>query len=135
MSEQCIFCKIVEGKIPSFKIYEDSDAIVFLDINPMHKGHVLIVPKTHHEYIFEVSEPLYSKLFLLAKKLSSKLRLYTKSKKIGLAIEGLSVNHVHIHLVPINSVNDLDPCLSKQADFKELELISSDLRKLLEVEK
>lgn len=128
----CIFCNIVSGKIPSFKIYEDSDAIVFLDINPMHKGHVLVIPKTHHEYIFDVPEPLYSRLFQLAKKLSTTLKSYTNSKKIGLAIEGLSVNHVHLHLVPINNINDLDPCLSKPADFKDLELIASDLKKLLE---
>jgi histidine triad (HIT) family protein len=128
--DDCIFCKIIKGEIPSYKIYEDEKTYAFLDINPMHPGHTLLLPKEHQEYIFDVDDPLYSELFKTAKKLSVKLKEVTQAKKIGLAIEGISVDHVHLHLVPVNNVNDLDPCLAKKADPKVLEDLAKKLRSM-----
>jgi histidine triad (HIT) family protein len=126
----CIFCKIIKGEIPSYKIYEDEDFFAFLDINPMHPGHTLLLPKEHQGYVFDIDDLLYSKLFKTAKKLSVKLKKVTQAKKIGLAIEGISVDHVHLHLVPVNNGNDLDPCLAKKADQKELEDLAKKLRSM-----
>jgi histidine triad (HIT) family protein len=119
--DDCVFCKIIKGKIPSFKVYEDEKFFAFLDINPIHPGHSLIMPKKHIDYLFDYDDPGYSEIFKAAKKLSAKIRKVTNAKKIGLSIEGISVSHLHIHLVPVNNINDLDPCLAKNADMKELE--------------
>jgi len=124
----CVFCKIIKGEISSYKVYEDEDVFAFLDINPIRSGHVLLVPKRHSEYIFELEDPLYSDMFRIARTLSRKIKDVTKAKRVGLAIEGISVNHIHLHLVPVNEVNDLDPCLAKKADPKDLERMQSLLK-------
>ena len=124
----CIFCKIVKGEIPSYKLWEDKNFYAFLDINPMQSGHTLLIPKVHHDYVFDVDDPLYSELFRTAKNLSVKLKKATHAKKIALAIEGISTPHVHLHLVPVNNINDLDPCLSKKADPKELERLAKVIK-------
>jgi histidine triad (HIT) family protein len=117
---ECIFCKIVSGVIPSAKVYEDSEFFAFMDINPVQAGHVLLIPKEHIDYVFDMPEELYSKMFLKAKELSVKLQKITHAAKIGLSIEGIAVRHAHIHLVPVNNVNDLDPCNAKKENFSNI---------------
>jgi len=128
---ECVFCKIIKGEIPSVKIWEDAETYAFLDINPMHPGHLLIIPKKHVDYIFETEEPLFAKLFSNAKRLSKALKSTTGALKIGLAIEGISVRHVHLHLVPVNQINDLDPCKSKKGNIEELKEIAEKIKKEL----
>ncbi len=127
--KNCIFCQIVAGKSPNYKLYEDKDFLAFLDINPMNFGHFLIISKKHYNYIFDLPEPLYSKIFKLTKKLSKPLKLATKAKRIGIAIEGLAVPHLHIHMVPLNNLSDLDPNRAKRALDKELKRTHKMLKK------
>lgn len=87
----------------------------------------MIIPKKHSEYIFDLEEPDYNELMQLAKKLSKNLKKATKAKKIGLAVEGFGEEHLHIHLVPINVVGDLDPCKHKRASEIELKNIHRQL--------
>ncbi len=128
----CVFCKIIKGEIPSIKIWEDAETYAFMDINPMQPGHVLIIPKKHVDYIFETEEPLFSKLFINAKKISKALKSATGALKIGLAIEGISVRHVHLHLVPVNQINDLDPCKDKKGNLEELNKMAEKIKKELQ---
>ena len=103
-----IFSKIVSGEILSHKIYEDSNHLAFLDIFPMSKGHVLVVPKKEIDYIFDMSNSEYNQLLLLAKKISIAIKKVINCKRVSLNIVGLDVPHVHIHLIPINRISDLN---------------------------
>lgn len=126
----CIFCKIIKGEIPSYKIWEDDKFYAFLDINPIFPGHTLLIPKKHHNYVFDYNNKDYIEIMLRAKMLSSKLKKATGSMRVGLAIEGISVPHLHLHLVPINNVNDLDPCKAKPATKEELQSMHEKLKHL-----
>ncbi|MEI6266931.1 MAG: HIT domain-containing protein [bacterium] len=117
-----IFCKIVAGDIPAHKVYEDDDFIAFLDINPVNLGHTLLVPKKHYEYVFDLPNDLYTKIFIVARKLAPAIQKAANSVQTGVAIEGFGVPHVHIHLIPIDDVNGVDPC--KQHSESEEKLVS-----------
>lgn len=129
---ECIFCKIAKNEIPSYKIWEDKDFCAFLDINPINKGHVLLIPKKHHDYLFDYNNKDYISIMLKAKMLSSKLKKIFNCKKIGLAVEGISVSHLHLHLVPINNVNDLDPCKAHSSNKNELEELQTKIKYFLD---
>ena len=103
-----IFSKIVSGEIPSFKIAEDEYYLAFLDITPLAEGHVLVIPKLEVDYIFNIEDELYSGLFLFAKKIAPAIERAIPCKKIGVAIIGLEVPHAHIHLIPLQTVGDIN---------------------------
>ncbi len=103
-----IFSRIVSGEIPCYKIAEDDRYLAFLDINPLSKGHTLVVPKNETDYIFDLSNEEYLGLFLFAKKVARSLKKCILCEKIGIAVIGLEVAHAHIHLVPINGLYDID---------------------------
>lgn len=105
----CVFCRIIEELEPAHKIWESADFMAFLTRRPCNPGHTLLIPKTHVDYVFHLEEPLYSDIFRAAKQLSAPIRRATDAERIGVAIEGLSVPHVHLHLVPLYNVSDLDP--------------------------
>ena len=130
--EDCLFCKIIKGEIPSYKIWEDENFFAFLDINPINPGHTILVPKKHLDYIFDLEEPLYSEIFKTAKKLSEPLKKATGAKRVALAIEGFVISHIHIHLVPVNKVNDLDPNKARKANPEELLKIADKIKTLVE---
>lgn len=94
----CIFCKIVAGEVPCFKIYEDATFMAFLDINPLNLGHTLLIPKQHFNWVDEV-EP-YDQYWKLARKLSQTIQLATNCQLVSKIVYGLGVPHAHIHLVP-----------------------------------
>ncbi len=127
----CIFCKIIKGEIPSYKIYENNKFFCFLDINPITEGHTLLIPKLHNDYIFDLSDKEYSDLLLEAKKISKSLLKATNAERIGLIIEGFSVPHIHIHLVPLTQGNQLNTEKAKPMDsnklIKILEKIKNEL--------
>ncbi|MBD3210778.1 HIT domain-containing protein [Candidatus Micrarchaeota archaeon] len=129
--EDCIFCKIIRKEISSEKIWEDENFYAFLDINPVRKGHTLLIPKQHQDYIFDIEEPLYSGLFRAAKSLSGPLRGATGAKRVGIVVEGLLVPHAHVHLVPIENPGELDSSNAKKADPEELAEIAEKIRALL----
>jgi histidine triad (HIT) family protein len=127
---ECIFCKIANKEISSYLIWENDRFFAFLDRNPVNPGHILIVPKEHIEYIFDMEEPLYSEIFQI-KNLSMPLRKATNAKRIGIAIEGFGVNHLHLHLIPVNSGNELDPNRAQKASDDDLAQMANAIKKFL----
>jgi histidine triad (HIT) family protein len=125
--EDCVFCKIVEGKLPAHKIWEDEQFMAILDINPNTPGHTLLLPKIHEPYVFDLEPNLYSSLFNLAKKLSKPILEITKAKRIGVVIQGFTVPHVHLHLIPMNDVHDLDDARATPASEVELSSMTLEI--------
>jgi len=103
-----IFSKIVTGEIPCYKIAEDERYFAFLDINPMTKGHTLVIPKVEEDYIFNLDDATFSGLTLFAKKVAAAIEKAMPCKRIGVAVIGLEVPHAHIHLIPINQEPDMN---------------------------
>jgi len=123
-----IFTKIVAGEIPSYKIAEDDRYYAFLDINPLAKGHALVIPKEEIDNIFDVEDELYKGLFLFAKKVARGIKEVIPCEKVGVTVLGLEVPHAHIHLVPINTVYDIDFSKPKlEFSAKELEDIATEI--------
>ena len=103
-----VFTKIINGEIPCHKIAETNLFLAFLDIRPLAAGHTLVIPKEEVDYIFDLDDYLLSSLMLFAKKVSKAVEAAIPCKRIGLAVVGLEVPHVHIHLVPIENVQDMN---------------------------
>ncbi|HHZ64809.1 MAG TPA: HIT domain-containing protein, partial [Flavobacteriales bacterium] len=103
-----IFSKIIEGDIPCYKIAEAEDYFAFLDINPLTKGHTLVIPKKETDYIFELDDDSYAGLMLFAKRVAIAIKKVIACERIGIAVIGLEVPHAHVHLVPINGMYDID---------------------------
>ena len=103
-----IFSRIVNGEIPSWKVAEDENYYAFLDINPLAKGHTLVIPKMEEDYIFNLPAETYPGLWEFANKVAKALDIAVPSKRVGVAVLGMEVPHAHIHLVPLNSEQDLD---------------------------
>ncbi len=129
--ENCIFCKFVNNEAVHSRIWEDDVSIAFLDLYPVNPGHILLVPKVHIDYIFDLDESLYHRLWDNAKKLAGPLKEVAGSKRVGIAVEGFGVPHVHIHLVPINRGNELDPNRAQKANPEDLKHFSAALFKKL----
>ncbi len=119
-NNNCIFCKIVKGEIPSHKVWEDKEHLAILDINSINPGHTLLIPKKHEDYLFDLNDNEYSSLMLKCKAVAKILKGKLNPKRVGMAVEGFGVPHVHIHLVPINNPNELNPERAKQANNQEL---------------
>jgi histidine triad (HIT) family protein len=126
--ESCIFCQIIEGIEPAHKIWESDDFLAFLSIHPCNPGHTCLIPKTHVHYVFDLEEPLYSRIFQAAKQLSHLIKQATDAKRIGVAIEGFSVPHVHLHLVPLYNVSELDPHRHIKQTEEELAEMAAKIR-------
>ncbi|MDY0025080.1 MAG: HIT family protein [Lentimicrobium sp.] len=103
-----LFSKIVKGEIPAYKVAEDAKYLAFLDINPLAKGHVLVIPKKETDYIFDIEDQEYMQLWKFAKKVARGIKEVIPCEKVGVAVIGLEVAHAHIHLVPINTIYDID---------------------------
>ena len=103
-----IFTKIVNGEIPCWKVAENDNCYAFLDINPLTKGHTIVIPKNEVDYIFDLGGDLYNALFAFAKDVAVALKKSIPCKRVGVAVIGMEVPHAHIHLIPINSEADMD---------------------------
>jgi histidine triad (HIT) family protein len=103
-----IFSKIIKGEVPSFKISEDENFFAFLDIMPVAKGHVLVVPKIETDYIFDLSPDLLSGILPFSKKIAEALKKAVPCKRIGISVIGLEVPHAHVHLIPMNTMDDIN---------------------------
>lgn len=130
-----IFTKIVKGEIPSYKIAESENYYAFLDINPLAKGHTLVIPKNETDYILDIDDKEYKGLFVFAKKVGIAIEKIVSCKRMGITVIGLEVPHAHIHLIPINSIYDMDfkqPKLTfANEEFVDLaQLISLEFDKL-----
>ncbi len=103
-----IFSKIINGEIPCYKVAENNDFIAFLDIQPLAKGHVLVIPKIEIDYIFDIEDDLLGKMMIFSKEVAHKIKLAFPCQKVGVTVIGLEVPHAHIHLIPINSLSDMN---------------------------
>src|ERR1700744_3479297 len=103
-----IFSKIVSGEVPAYKVAETLDYLAFLDINPLAEGHVLVIPKQEVDYLFDLDDELYTGLQIFAKIVAVGIKKSIPCKKVGVAVIGLEVPHAHIHLIPMNRVDDLN---------------------------
>lgn len=119
--EPSIFTKIVNGEIPAYKIAEDERYLAFLDVFPTAKGHTLVIPKQQIDYIFDLEDELYLGLMAFAKKVAAALDKAVSCKRIGVAVVGLEVPHAHVHLIPLNSMQDMNFANKKQFSEEEFE--------------
>jgi histidine triad (HIT) family protein len=105
-----IFTRIIKGEIPSYKVAENDKFYAFLDINPLQKGHTLVVPKLAEpeaDYIFDLDEDILSEMLVFSKQVAQGIKAATNCKRVGVAVIGLEVPHVHMHLIPINKEGDM----------------------------
>lgn len=103
-----VFSRIIAGEIPSYKIAEDDNFYAFLDINPLTKGHALVIPKKEVDYLFDLDDETLSTMILFAKKVAVRIKERIACKRVAMVVLGLEVPHAHIHLIPIDTENDVD---------------------------
>jgi len=103
-----IFARIASGEIPSYKIAEDDRFFAFLDINPLVKGHTLVIPKQEIDYLFDMDEEMHKDIWQFAMKVAKAIKQVVPCVKVGVAVIGLEVPHAHIHLVPLNAMDDIN---------------------------
>jgi histidine triad (HIT) family protein len=103
-----IFSKIVAGDIPAYKVAETSEFLAFLDINPLAEGHILVIPKKEVDELFDLDDETYTGLQIFAKIVATGMKKVLPCNRIGVTVIGLEVPHAHIHLIPINGVNDMN---------------------------
>jgi len=124
-----IFSRIIAGEIPSYKIAEDDKFFAFLDINPMAKGHTLVIPKQEVDYIYDLDDTTVGEMNVFAKKVAKAIEKAVPCKRIGIMVLGMEVPHAHIHLIPINRESDMllsNPKL--KLEQSEFEMIADKIR-------
>jgi histidine triad (HIT) family protein len=123
-----VFSKIVAGEIPCYKVAENEHFLAFLDIFPLKKGHILVIPKKEVDYIFDLDSDTYSGLMNFAKNVAIAIKKVVPCNRIGISVVGLEVPHAHVHLIPINSVNDMNFSNEKLKFSKEeFEIIALEI--------
>lgn len=127
--KDCVFCKIGKGEIKPEVIWENDSYIAFLDQNPIAPGHTLVIPKKHTAYIFDLEDEEYSDLMLAAKNVAKILKEKLNPKRVGILVEGFGVDHVHVHLVPINVGGSICLQYSKHAKEDELKKMAEKILK------
>jgi len=123
-----IFTKIINGEIPCHKIMEDDKYFAFLDIRPINPGHSLVIPKEEIDYIFDMEDDLLKGLMSFAKKVAQKVEKTIECRRIGVMVCGIEVPHVHIHLVPINGVGDMNFANAKETSQEDLAAVAEKIR-------
>lgn len=129
-----IFSKIISKEIPSHTVAETVDYLAFLDIQPLTRGHVLVIPKAEVDYIFDLDDETYAGLWIFARIVADGIKQAVPCKKVGIAVIGLEVPHTHIHLIPMNRVDDLNFSKPKlNPTDEELEETAADIRERLKI--
>lgn len=123
-----IFTKIVNGEIPAYKIAEDENYLAFLDVNPNAKGHTLCIPKQEIDKIFDMDEELYLGLMKFAKKVAAALEKTVPCKRVGIAVVGLEVPHAHVHLIPLNEMDEMRFINKVSLSKEEFEALAKDIQ-------
>jgi histidine triad (HIT) family protein len=127
-----IFSKIISGEIPAYTVAESVEFLAFLDINPLAEGHVLVIPKKEVDYIFDLDDETYTGLQLFAKIVATGIKAAIPCKRVGVAVIGLEVPHAHIHLIPMNNIDDLNFSRPKMKfSPEELQATSEKIREAL----
>lgn len=126
-----IFSKIISGELPAHIVAENDQFLAFLDIMPLQKGHVLVIPKTEVDFIFDIEDDVLAEMMVFAKKVANKIKKVIPCKRIGVAVIGLEVPHAHIHLIPINAMNDMNFANEKLTlSSEELSQIAQSISKV-----
>ena len=126
-----IFTKIIKGKIPSYKIAENDDYYAFLDINPNSKGHTLVVPKKEEDKIFDLSEDDFLNLMQYARTIAKGIEKAVPCERVGMTVIGLEVPHVHVHLIPLHSMEDATFSKKEKLSAEEFQEIADEIAKNL----
>jgi len=126
-----IFTKIINGEIPAYKIAEDADFLAFLDVNPNAKGHTLCIPKKEIDKIFDIDEPLYLELMKFSRKIAIALEKAVPCKRVGMAVVGLEVPHAHVHLIPLNDMDEMRFQKKVKLTPTEFEELAAEIRRNL----
>lgn len=129
-----IFSKIIAGEIPSYKCAESERFYAFLDINPVGKGHTLVVPKKEVDYLFDMDDEELAAMMVFAKKVARAIKSVIPCRKVGVAVLGLEVNHAHVHLIPLQSEGDMDFRNKKQFSPEQMQQIATDILSAFEQE-
>ena len=128
-----IFSRIIAGEIPSYKCAEDDRFYAFLDINPVAKGHTLVVPKQEVDYLFDLDDETLAAMTVFAKRVAKAIQQAFPCRKVGMAVLGLEVNHAHIHLIPLQSEGDMDFRKEKlQLPAEEMQAIAAKILAIFE---
>lgn len=128
-----IFTRIIRGEIPCHRIAENDHFLAFLDINPVNTGHVLVVPKTEVDYIFDLDDETLQAMIIFAKKVAHGLRQVVPCNRIGITVIGLEVPHAHVHLIPISTMNDMNFMKNKaNPSSAELSALAARIREHIE---
>ena len=128
-----IFTKIINGELPSYKVAENDNFFAFLDINPNSKGHTLVVPKKEVNKIFDLDKETYGNLMEFSRKIAIAIEKVIPCKRVGMSVIGLEVPHVHVHLIPLNSMYDIDFKHKVNLDEEEFKVIANKISSLLQV--
>ena len=126
-----IFTKIINGEIPAYKIAENDKFLAFLDVNPNAKGHTLCIPKQEINKIFDMDEDLYLELMQFSRKIAIALEKAIDCKRVGMAVVGLEVPHVHVHLIPLNEMDEMRFSNKVKLEKEEFESVVKDIQKSL----
>lgn len=129
-----IFTLIVEGRIPAHRLREDDRFLAFLDIRPVRPGHALVIPKAEIDHFFDLPDDLLADLMLFAKPVARAIRAATGAARVGCSVVGIEVPHAHLHLLPIDSMADVDFGRAAEADQGDLAAMAARIRSLLEAE-
>jgi histidine triad (HIT) family protein len=129
-----IFTRIIRGEIPSIRLFENEFAIAIMDVFPLRKGHVLIIPKMETDLLFDLDDNILCELMILSKRLAKAMKKALDCQRIGLSVIGLEIPHAHIHLVPINDANDINFAQQKLAmDSAEIQEIADKIKNELKI--
>ena len=123
-----LFTRIVNGEIPCHKICEDAKYLAFLDIRPINPGHTLVIPKKEIDYLFDIDDPILGGMMVFAKRVARAIEKEVECQRIGVMVAGLEVPHVHVHLVPIIDVHDLNFAKAKAMPAEELKRLAEHIR-------
>ncbi len=126
-----VFTKIINGKLPSYKVYEDNKVLCFLALRQINLGHCLVVPKTEVNHFFDVEREEYEHMFNISKKISKAIKITTNCVRVGVCIQGFEVHHTHIHLIPLWKPEDFNFINEKQRSKEEMLLIKNKIIKTL----
>ena len=128
-----LFTKIIKGEVPSYKVAENSQFLAFLDIRPNAKGHVLCIPKKEVNKIWDLEEEVYQELMRFTRRVSIALEKTVSCKRIGMAVVGLEVPHTHVHLIPLNSMKDMDFSNQVEMSDDEFKDLAAEISKNVEL--
>jgi histidine triad (HIT) family protein len=124
----CVFCEIVARRIPATILFEDGDHLALFPLEHINPGHMLLIPKYHVDYLFDLTMPAYQALWAAVAKLAPGLRSVTSAKRVGIAVEGFAVPHVHVHLVPVYAGDELNPARARPIPGVDADRLAGLLR-------